>query len=57
MSTCPPVRAATDNDDGLQMTGLQVTYPSNSNNPVVSSGVAAWGGAGEGAAKVFACSR
>ena len=33
-STCSPIRAATDNDDGLRMTGLQVTYPRNINNPI-----------------------
>ena len=32
-SICSPVQVATDDDDGLWMTGLQVTYPSNSNNP------------------------
>ena len=33
-STCQPVRAPTDDDDGLRMTGLHVTYPSNKNNPI-----------------------
>ena len=33
-STYPPVRAAMDDDDGLRKTGLQITYPSNSNNHI-----------------------